>query len=196
MRRSAPRAVGEALEGVMRRGEGGTRLRETLALAYWPAAVGEMAAAASQPELVRDGILFVRTRSSTWSHELSLHKEHILAHLNARLGRPLLRDIRFRARGLPAPLAPSPNPYALPPEEELAAVPLAEEDRRAIGAAMAGLGARADERLRRALERRVTYERRVRRWRLEHGWAPCGACGAPHPDDGPRCPICRLEVRG
>src|SRR5579883_245369 len=50
-----------------------TQIRQSLALAYWPSVVGEQMAAASRPESVRDGILFVRTKSSVWSHEFTFH---------------------------------------------------------------------------------------------------------------------------
>jgi predicted nucleic acid-binding Zn ribbon protein len=78
--------------------ESGTKLRESLALAYWAEVVGEQAAAASQAETIRDGILFVRTKSSVWSHELTFLKAHILAELNRRIGRPVIKDIIYRAQ--------------------------------------------------------------------------------------------------
>src|SRR5579883_652280 len=49
--------------------ESAGKIRESLALAYWPRVAGAQASAATEAESVRDGILFVRTKSSVWSHE-------------------------------------------------------------------------------------------------------------------------------
>ena len=64
--------------------EASTRIRESLAFAYWERVVGGTAAAASEVEMVSNGVLIVRTRSSAWSHELMMHRVRILERLNPR----------------------------------------------------------------------------------------------------------------
>ena len=49
--------------------------------------------------MVRDGILFVACRSSTWANELTLLKPEILKKLQSALGRKAVKDVRFSARG-------------------------------------------------------------------------------------------------
>src|SRR5690348_9072138 len=100
MRRRARGGVGEALAGLLGSLESATAVRESLALAYWERVVGPQAAAATEPESVRDGVLFVRTKSSVWSHELTFLKAHILTELNRRIGRPVIKEIIFRAQGV------------------------------------------------------------------------------------------------
>lgn len=75
------------------------RVLEQKALAKWKEVVGSHIAASTTPEAVRDGILFVCCKSSMWSSELSLHKDDIVKRLNSAVGKTVVKDIRFSARG-------------------------------------------------------------------------------------------------
>ena len=184
-------AVGEALNGLFGTMESGGRLRESLALAYWSDVVGPQAAAASEPETVRDGILFVRTKSSVWSHELTFLKSHILTELNRRIGRPIIKDIIYRAQGVKK----APQPEAAgdhPTEEELKLVVLTAREQTALDEELRSLVTIRDEKLRDSVRARIVRDRRLRRWRLDHGWKECAGCQAVHDTDDRLCPICRL----
>jgi hypothetical protein len=67
--------------------------------------VGPQIAASSSAQMVRDGILFVSCRSSTWANELTLLKPEILEKLQSALGRKAVKDVRFSARGFKKALA-------------------------------------------------------------------------------------------
>jgi len=183
--------VGEVLNGVFGSFESGSRLRESLALAYWADVVGPQAAAASEAESIRDGILFVRTKSSVWSHELTFLKAHILAELNRRIGRTLIRDIIYRAQGVKRAGEQAEEPVH-PTEEQLSLVVLSAEEQAALGADLDDLASVHDERLRESVRGRIIRDRRLRRWRLDHGWKECTGCQSVHNTDGSLCPICRL----
>ena len=75
------------------------KVLEQQALAKWREIVGPQIAASSRPDAIRDGVLFVTCKSSMWSSELSLHKQDITKRLNAAVGRKIITDIRFTARG-------------------------------------------------------------------------------------------------
>lgn len=75
------------------------RVLEQQAIAKWKSVVGRQIAASTTPEAVREGTLFVCCKSSMWSSELSLHKDDILKRLNEAVGKPVIKDIRFSARG-------------------------------------------------------------------------------------------------
>lgn len=79
----------------------GARIREGMAVVIWEEVVGPRAAAATQAQTARDGILHVRTRTSVWSQELSLLKPTILAELNRRLGGQVIRDVHFKPGKIP-----------------------------------------------------------------------------------------------
>ena len=181
--------VGEVLAGLLHALPSGSRIRESLALAHWSAAVGPAAAAASEPERISNGVLFVRTKSSVWSQELSLLRSKIIPRLNEALGAGLVVDIRFRARGdipgreagLADPTDAEIDAVVLPPEDIAALVELAED-----------LAHLPDER-RGALVLHTAERRlKVRRWRLAHGARACPRCSAAYDEPGDVCPVCRL----
>jgi len=178
------------LQNVINGMESGPKIRESLALAYWPRIVGPQAAAATEPETVRDGVLFVRTKSSVWSHELTLHKARILQNLNRLLGGKVIAEILFRAQGVtPKSVEEEPD---VPSPEELAAVVLEPPEKAELRARLQDLYTLEDDRIRKAIALRLTQEAKLRHWRLEHGWRLCPRCSTVHKTDFPLCPICRL----
>jgi predicted nucleic acid-binding Zn ribbon protein len=166
-------------------------LREGRAIAVWAEVVGAQVAEATRAENVRDGVLSVVARSSTWAFELTFHKEKILRGLNQRLGRGTLRDIRFRVGSLEEPEA-APPPEPVPNAEALADLPLSPETAAAIEAAVS---AQPDPELRAHLARTLAAEARRNQWLAEHGYRPCPRCGTLHRRRTPECPACRREMR-
>ncbi len=168
-----------------------TKIRESLALAYWTRVAGPQAAAASEADCVRDGVLFVRTKSSVWSHELMLYKTRLLLGLNRLLGDKIITDIVFRAQGVRR--AESEAEPDMPAPEELAAVVLEPEEKTELRARLHALITIKEDPVRRAIASRLTQEAKLRHWRLEHGWRVCPRCDAIHKTDYRLCPICRLS---
>lgn len=189
------RRSGSLLSGVLKSAiepmPGAGKIRESLALAYWRRVAGPQAAAATQSECVRDGVLFVRTKSSVWSHELMLYKARLLQGLNRLLGGNVIHDIVFRAQGVPPP-EPEPEPES-PTLEDLDLVILTPEERIELRARLEALISIPDDRVRHGIAVRLSHEAKLRHWRLERGWKVCRRCDALHKTDPPLCPICRLE---
>lgn len=169
----------------------GGQILQSLALSYWASVVGAPAAAATEPERVIDGVLTVRTRSSTWSNELSLLSHHIIAELNKKIGKPVIRDIRFRATGIHRKPADAGLPDPTP--EDLQKVVLTGDEADALERDLADARSITNEHIREVVIDRVTRMHRVRRWRLDHGGTRCQTCETVFYGDGPLCPICRLE---
>lgn len=191
MRRRGRGTVAEALESALGNLDSATKVRESMALGYWERVVGPQAAAATEPESVREGVLFVRTKSAVWSQELTFLKARILAELNRRIGRPVIKDLVFHAQGVTKD-APRETPPRLPDEAEIAAVRLPPEEHAALRERLESLIAIPDGALRQAIARRMIRACQIRRWRLEHGWRVCQTCSAVHCDEGELCPICRV----
>lgn len=181
----------EALTNAVGGMESAPQILQSLALAYWPRAVGVQAAAATEPETVRDGILFVRTRSSVWSHELSFHKARILLTLNRMLGANVIEDIIFRAQGV-QPAAKEADPE-IPPLDELNAVVLDPAERAELRARLQSLITIEDDNIRMKLASRITQDAKLRHWRLERGWRVCPRCNSLHNTKYAICPMCRLR---
>lgn len=191
MMRKGQSSVALALDGVLSSLESGVRIRENQALYLWAHVTGPQVAAASEAVSVYEGVLIVRTRSSVWSQQLSFMKATILAELNKRIGKPVLRDIVFRAEGLPEP-APTETAPEMPTEEELAAIQLPPAEEAALRDKLSQLQNIADVSLRERLLRCIERDHRLRHWRLQHGWRVCRECTAVHKSEDELCPICRI----
>ena len=87
--------VGEMLPGLLRE----LGLAETLdgwrAVADWSDTVGPQIAKRTRAVSFRDGALVVEVDGSAWMHELGFLARDLRDKLNERLGRPLVRDIKF-----------------------------------------------------------------------------------------------------
>ncbi len=191
MARTRSANIASAIENLLGGMESSSRIRENLAMAYWDKIVGPQAAAATEPDCVREGVLFVRTKSSVWSHELTFLKAAVITRLNQRIGKQVIRDIIFRAQGVKKqpPTVPPPRPT----EEDLAAVVLTVEDRRRLESEVRRIGRIPDQKIRESVRRRVIREARLMRWRIDHGWTACPRCDAVHPLPDSLCPLCRIH---
>jgi hypothetical protein len=113
-RRSSVTRVGSFLRGTLQDLGVQERILEQQALAKWREVVGPQIAASSRPDGIRERVLFVTCKSSMWSNELSLHKPDIVKRLNAAVGKKIIDDIRFSARGFrkaePAAKTEKPDP--------------------------------------------------------------------------------------
>ncbi len=183
-------SIAGALMAVIGRMDSGAQVRASLALAYWPRVVGAQAAAATQAESVRDGILFVRTKSSVWSHELNLHKSRLLLGLNRLLGGKIITDIIFRAQGV-APVE-TVAASSLPAPDELAAIVLEPEEKAELRGLLHDLHTVENDVVRAKIANCLAIEAKMRHWKLENGYHLCRRCQAPHNTDYPLCPVCRL----
>jgi Dna[CI] antecedent, DciA len=163
------------------------RCQESSALELWPQVVGPQVALHTEAERVRDGILMVRTASSTWAHELAMgFRSLYIEQLNARLGKAIIKEIRF----LPPPLRKRAAQAASGAElaAQLAPDPADSAWREEV------LGFVDDPELAQrfdALLRRVSSRRRAR---LGAGWLPCPVCQTLSPD-GRVCAPCRQKAR-
>lgn len=96
VRKAAPVAVGDALQGYLARSGLATRLAQARAVTDWATLVGPQIAAVTQPDSVApDGTLFVRVTTSAWMNELQLMMPDIMARLNAGRGSGRIRTIRW-----------------------------------------------------------------------------------------------------
>ncbi|MEP6755611.1 MAG: DUF721 domain-containing protein [Chthonomonadales bacterium] len=170
--------------------------RESMALVYWPEVVGIPGADSTQPVRVRNGTLTIRTKSSVWSQELTGLKPILIERLNERLGEKLIINIVFKATGLskkPKEQEEEIGVLAFPDEDEMARIELSEDEVMLMQMSLDKLESVEDEKMRESLRNRVIRDRKIRHWRLEHGWKHCKTCTAIHHDEGAICPVCQLR---
>lgn len=95
--RDTSKPIAEPLAKVMTSLGLGARLREEEVLRAWKEIVGEFIAGQSEPQRIKNGVLFVRVLHSTLGFDLDrVWKPHILEKLRARFGARTVRDVKFR----------------------------------------------------------------------------------------------------
>jgi predicted nucleic acid-binding Zn ribbon protein len=95
-KKSRPVAVGEALEGYLKRAGLTRRVGQAQMIPDWPRLVGPQIAAVAIPESITpDGVLFVRVATSSWMNELQLMTPDIMARINAGRGAGRITTIRW-----------------------------------------------------------------------------------------------------
>ena len=85
-RRDRAKALAGLLDGQLARLGFADKVREHTAPLIWAEMVGPQVAAATEVDRVKDGVLYVSTRSATWAHELTFYKADILRRINERVG--------------------------------------------------------------------------------------------------------------
>ncbi len=167
-----------------------SRIWQQMALCYWDEVLGPQASAAAQPERVHDGVVYVRTRSSVWSQEIMLLRGKIIAELNKRLGRKVLKDLRCHVQTSPTHGVWTWVPY-IPAREEISAVELDPAQAETLNQALAELEAVADPAMRERIRQTLEYQTKLRVWRLRQGWRECAQCGgAFRSEEGNLCGFC------
>jgi len=159
---------------------------EARAVLLWPDVVGPQLARASEVRTIQAGTLVVVTRSSAWTQELTFQKSAILRRFREKLGKEVVKDLRFSVgavRGV------QPSSLQAPPREELRRIRLPAEEVAEISTA----AQTEDPELAQAIRRALTREAQLRLWHLEHGAKPCPRCGAAHRSAADLCPACRQD---
>jgi hypothetical protein len=166
------RKLSDALSG-WRPGDGPAPHEPLLLLqAAWPDIVGAQVARNSRPARIGDGTLLITTRSSAWSHQLSLLADHVLHAVSARLPKVELKQLRFRVGTVPAPRD------KLPVHRRGAHV------RNSVERAAPGSSVEALARFRKEVEQSQRAKR-------SEGWKACTGCGVlVAPDAAELCPTC------
>ncbi len=93
MRRLAPRALSDALEGVVRDVAPQTLLARVQAA--WAEVAGPGLAVAAAPLAERDGVVTIACDSGVWAQELDLLAPELLGGLETALGGRLVTRLRF-----------------------------------------------------------------------------------------------------
>jgi predicted nucleic acid-binding Zn ribbon protein len=62
----------------------------------WSQVAGSHIARVSEVEKVVDGVLYVKVKNSAWRNELTFKRQSIMAQLNYKLQRPVIKGIVFK----------------------------------------------------------------------------------------------------
>lgn len=168
--------------------------KEKQILWNWPAIIGPDIAAQSEAVSVEFGVLCLAVRHSVWCHHLSMMKAELIGKVNAFVGEPLVKDVRFRTMA-------SVRKKPLETEHESAedalwrlarAIRLSEAEREEAQVLCSGV---QDDKLRQKLLRVFEKHLKLRRARAKSGWSRCASCGAPCSQEQGHCDCCQREAR-
>ena len=107
-----PQSIHSILEKTLKTLEIDVPLKTYSIVGAWNEIVGESVAEHSQPRSIRNQILFIDVAHPTWMQQLQFLKPTLLDQVNAFLGKPLIRDIRFKLGKVSAP-------HPVPPKNHL-----------------------------------------------------------------------------
>lgn len=163
-------------------------LQETCIL-LWDEVVGKQIANASQPEFVKDGRMFVTVKSSVWANELSIYKAEIIARLNKRIGRTVIKDIILKVGCVKKRQhASTTTEY---PKPNLEGIELTQEELDKIELAISS----SDEGAAESTRKLLTTAKQIEKWKQIHGWTPCKKCGVLQNTASGICPPCQIDVQ-
>ena len=180
----------DLLGSAIDRMDASVRIRESMAYALWAGVVGKAAAAATEVDTISNGVLMVRTRSSSWSHELTLHRIRIVERLNREIGYPVIKEIRFKAQGVSEPEAVVIEPK--PTDHELLQIVFEPAEADELRTRLSELESIPDHDLRTRIADQLIASFRLRHWQIEHGWEVCPKCLTVYHEADSVCPFCRL----
>lgn len=97
-----PQLLGKAFDSFVADRGWNTQVSIHLLLANWPKLVGPVNADHSKPEAYADGVLTIRTSSTSWATQLRLFAPQLVAKLNAELGDGTVQKVVVKGPDAPS----------------------------------------------------------------------------------------------
>lgn len=93
------RKLGDEFREINKNNPLSLRLADIKVLATWEKVVGEAIRENTRPQKMHNGILYIFTKSPSWSQELKALELNIKKQINEQLGADMVRGIRFINKG-------------------------------------------------------------------------------------------------
>lgn len=184
MRFESLRGFGSLMTDTIRGSEFEIRLKEHTCVMVWDEVVGDQVSSAAQPEFVRDGVLFVVTKSSVWSNELTFYKADMISRLNRRVGGNVLKDIVFKVGKLKRKKKPAASENNDRPNLE--GINLTADEIKEIETIAKTAGPEVSE----TIKKLMITSAKLEKWKKANGWSPCSKCGSLQRSPEGLCPVC------
>jgi len=84
-----------AIDSMLRKFGIENAIAQNNALNLWGEIVGEKVAKNTEPDRVEYGVIIVKVSSPTWRQELYFQKNEIIKKINNKIGKNVIKDIRF-----------------------------------------------------------------------------------------------------
>lgn len=96
MQRKEPESIGDVLRLTLQESSLAGRMDEVKASLMWAEMVGPGIAARTSRPQISCGIMVVYVDSAPLRHELTMNRSRIIDLINARMGKEVVRQIRFK----------------------------------------------------------------------------------------------------
>ena len=96
MKRTNAQSIGEIIDAYFRQENLRQEFDEHQAAALWPTIVGDGINRYTVSREVRDGVLYIGLSSPALRNELSLNRSRLVKLINDALGKPVIKEVRFR----------------------------------------------------------------------------------------------------
>jgi predicted nucleic acid-binding Zn ribbon protein len=88
--------IGNVIDGVLKSFRSEPNYALTKIWRLWDEVAGETIASNARPAAFKGKLLIVHVISATWIHQLQFLKNDLMAKLNDALGKPLVKEIKFK----------------------------------------------------------------------------------------------------
>lgn len=95
MKRTQVQTIGDVLRLTVQDCRMSDKLDECRAIELWGSVVGDYLASLCGRPAVRDGLMSISVSAGPLRQELTMNRSAIVRHINERIGRPVIKDIRF-----------------------------------------------------------------------------------------------------
>ncbi len=95
MAKKTVKTLGESLHELLAQLGIEKRVNQFRVIELWPSIVGEKISKISRAERVDDEILYIKVATTGWRTELLFHKQKILKNIEEKVGKNVIKDIRF-----------------------------------------------------------------------------------------------------
>ena len=89
------RSLKQALNDFVKRAEIDKPIAQGSALSMWDETVGSKIRKNTEATTIESGVLTVKSTNAVWRQELQLEKRKMIEKLNKKIGKEIVKDIRF-----------------------------------------------------------------------------------------------------
>jgi len=88
-------SIGDAIKEFLQSQGFTEKIEQADVIRMWPEIVGDKIASKTEAKRISKGILMVKVSDSAWRNELVYMRETLRKKINSRIGKDLVKDIRF-----------------------------------------------------------------------------------------------------
>ena len=168
------------------------KFKAQMAIAHWADIVGKDIAAQSMPQFMSYGVLNIAVKNSVWAHHLLIMKMELIHKINAFIGEPLVRDIRFNQRYHTVDKTEAVDSPETDFGRELKKIYLTEREVRQAEAMVSEV---QNDELKSRLKRLVGRHLASKKLKMTNRWHKCERCDSLCPENERVCHVCALEEK-